>query len=272
MTAPSPAEQALRAGDAAQALALLQEQVRAKPGDPKLRVFLFQLLALLGQWERAVAQLDVAGQLDAGALAMVAMYRDAVQCERLRARVFAGQTSPLLFGEPEQWLALLIESLLVSGRGREREAAQLRAEAFEAAPPSAGTADGASFEWIADADSRLGPVLEAVINGRYYWVPFVRLARLTTEAPTDLRDVIWLPAHLQFSNGGETMALLPARYPGSEASEDGAIVLARKTIWTEPEPDTFHGLGQRLLATDRGELALLDLRELSIGAAPEAGA
>jgi type VI secretion system protein ImpE len=272
MTTPSLAEQALKAGEPARALDLLQDQVRAKPGDPKLRVFLFQLLAVLGQWDRALAQLEVAGQLDDGALAMVAMYQDAVRCETLRARVFAGQTSPLLFGEPEQWLALLIEALLVSGRGQEPEAARLRADALDAAPASPGMADGQAIEWIADADSRLGPVLEAVINGRYYWVPFARLARVAIEAPTDLRDVVWLPAHLEFSNGGETMAVLPARYPGSESSEDGAVVLARKTTWQERGPDTFHGLGQRLLATDQGDIALLDLRELRLGAALEPAA
>jgi type VI secretion system protein ImpE len=272
MAAASSAEECLRAGDPAQALGLLQEQVRGKPGDAKLRTFLFQLLAVLGHWDRALAQLDVVGQLDAGALAMVAMYRDAIRCEVLRKKVFSGQTSPLLFGEPEQWLALLIESLLLSGRGQQNESATLRAQAFDGAPASPGVVDDRPFEWIADADSRLGPILEAVINGRYYWVPFARLSRVAIEAPTDLRDMVWLPAHLEFSNGGETMALIPTRYPGSETSEDGAIVLARKTIWEERGADTFLGLGQRVLATDFGELSILDLRELRLAATSQAQA
>ena len=138
MAAASSAEECLRAGDPAQALGLLQEQVRGKPGDAKLRTFLFQLLAVLGHWDRALAQLDVVGQLDAGALAMVAMYRDAIRCEVLRKKVFSGQTSPLLFGEPEQWLALLIESLLLSGRGQEKESAALRAQAFDGCARIAG--------------------------------------------------------------------------------------------------------------------------------------
>ncbi|MBS1173150.1 MAG: impE, partial [Proteobacteria bacterium] len=54
------AEDHLRAGDPAAALKLLQDQVRARPGDAKLRVFLFQLLCVLGQWERALNQLDTA--------------------------------------------------------------------------------------------------------------------------------------------------------------------------------------------------------------------
>src|SRR6185503_13171881 len=97
------------------------------------------------------------------------------------------------------------------------------------------------------ADSRLGPVLEAIINGRYYWVPFTRMRELTMEAPEDLRDLVWMPAHLDFENGGESLALIPTRYAGSESSTDGAIALARKTEWEAIGEEIFRGLGQRIL-------------------------
>jgi type VI secretion system protein ImpE len=209
------AEQAVRQGDLATALTELQNRVRQDPSKSELRVFLFQLLSVLGQWERAQTQLDVAADLDAGALAMKQMYSEALRCERLRAEVFAGKRSPLIFGEPDEWMALLIESLLVAGSTRAQQAQELRARAFELAPPTPGTLDGEAFEWIADADMRLGPVCEAVINGRYYWVPFARLSRLEIEAPADLRDVVWMPAHFEFTNGGETVGVIPTRYPGS---------------------------------------------------------
>jgi type VI secretion system protein ImpE len=223
------AERAVRDADLEAALRFLQEQIRQRPADAKLRVFLFQLLCVLGDWDRALTQLNVAADLDAQALGMAQMYRDAVQCEKLRAGVFAGQRSPLVFGEPAEWLALLIESLLVTGTDRQGEAASLRERAFEAAPASSGAVDGQPFEWIADADMRLGPVCEAVINGRYYWVPFERLTKIDLEAPVDLRDVVWIPAHFQFTNGGESVGLIPTRYPGSEAAGDDQLRLARKT-------------------------------------------
>ena len=65
MTLSEAAEQHLESGDPAAALARLQEEVRARPADAKLRVFLFQLLCVLGQWERALNQLNVAAELDA---------------------------------------------------------------------------------------------------------------------------------------------------------------------------------------------------------------
>lgn len=258
------AEESLRAGDPAQALKLLQERIRAKPGDAKLRVFLFQLLCILGQWERALNQLDTAANLDPAALAMREMYAEAIKCERLRAEVFRGQKSPMIFGQPESWLALLIESLLRGGQGDARGAQTLRGEAFEQAPETSGTLDDKSFTWIADADMRLGPVLEAIVNGRYYWVPFSRLLRVTIEAPADLRDAVWMPAYLQFENGGEAPALIPTRYPGSESSVDGMVQLARKTLWEEAAPELFLGLGQRLITTDAGEFPLMDIRTISL--------
>ena len=263
------AEQSLKGGDPAAALAHLQEQVRAKPSDARLRVFLFQLLCITGQWERALNQLGVASNLDPEAMAMAQTYGDAVRCEGVRDDVFGGRKSPLIFGQPDQGLALLIESLLVAGRGELERSGELRALAFDAAPTSGGDVDGRPFEWISDADSRLGPVLEAVINGRYYWVPFSRLTKIQFEPPEDLRDLVWLPARLQFANGGESVALIPTRYPGSAASADGLIALARKTVWEEIGPDSHRGLGQRIFATDAEEVPLLEVRTIALDAAQE---
>lgn len=264
MGAGLSAEQELRDGRPAVALALLQDQVRQDPSNAKLRTFLFQLLSVLGQWDRALNQLNVAGELDAATLAMVQTYREALKCEGLRAEIFAGRHSPMVLGQPPQWLALLMESLRVLNQGHSGEAERLRNEAFEAAPTTAGTINGEAFEWIADADGRLGPVMEAVVNGRYYWVPFERIKRIQIEPPEDLRDLVWLPAHFELANEGEAFGLVPSRYPGSEACEDGLIQLGRKTDWREQDGGLIIGLGQRLLATDAGDYPILDVRDITL--------
>lgn len=256
------AEEALREGRLADALAAVQDKVRNDPADAKLRVFLFQLLSVLGNWERAFTQLKVAGELDPAALAMVQTYREALRCEMLRGAVFAGEATPLVFGQPSQWVALMIEALRLTAEGKHSEAAGLRDQAFEQAPATAGTIDGQAFAWIADADPRLGPIFEAVVNGAYYWVPFSSIREIRMEPPEDLRDVVWMPAQLVWPNGGGTVALIPARYPGSEASEDPAVVLGRKTEWAEPAPEIYFGQGQKMLATDAGDHALMDIRSV----------
>jgi type VI secretion system protein ImpE len=126
--------------------------------------------------------------------------------------------------------------------------------------------NGESFDWIADADMRLGPVCEAVINGRYYWLPFSKCSRIDCEAPADLRDFVWMPARFLFCNGGEAVGVIPTRYPGSESSSDSGVRLARNTIWNEASEGIFYGLGQRILATDAAEYALMDVRTIQFGA------
>lgn len=270
----SEAEAALRSGDPRTALQHLTSAVRAKPADARLRIFMAQLLCVLGQWERAHTQLNVVAEMDAETVAMRETVGHAIRCELLRARVFKGERTPMVFGQPDEWLALLIESLLQQGQGQGALAAELAGRAFEAAPAIPGRLDGQRFEWLADADSRLGPVLEACVNGRYYWVPFTRLAKVTFEPPEDLRDIVWTPAQLFFHNGGETVALVPTRYPGSESSDDNAICMARKTTWSDAGKDRWHGLGQRVLSSDAGDFDVMAVRTIEFDepAAAEAAA
>jgi type VI secretion system protein ImpE len=286
------ADQLLRDGKPDEALAALQQQIRANPADSKLRVFLFQLLSVQGQWDRALTQLNTAGEMDAAHLAMVQTYREGIRCELLRADIFAGKRSPLIFGEPDEWLALLMQAHKALTDGKFDAAAELRDKAFEAAPatsgaivlpdpdattPPAATADELmkdehqalrelAFEWLADADSRLGPVVEAVVNGRYYWVPLHRIKQIDVEAPADLRDVVWTPVHFVWANGGDNVGLIPTRYAGSEKNPDPLIRLARKTDWQELAPGLFAGQGQRMLATDSGEYPLMDIRQIRLNA------
>lgn len=270
------AQEFLAQGDPQAALAALQQQVRAHAADPKLRVFLFQLLCVLGQWQRALDQLQVCGELDAGTLAMVNTYRPALQCEAVREAVFDGKVLPHVFGQPQAWVALLAQALQADAQGDPHTAARLRESAFEQAPASAGMLDDRRFEWLADADSRLGPVFEVIINGRYGWLPMANVAQIDLEPPADLRDLVWAPAHLVFANGGETVALLPVRYTGTAAQADGALRMSRKTEWLAlgdgPSGPQYRGLGQRLLATGEFETGLLEVRQIRFDIAPAADA
>ncbi|MHC4474373.1 MAG: type VI secretion system accessory protein TagJ [Planctomycetota bacterium] len=258
------AEELLRSGRLQETLAALEEQVRSAPADAKHRVFLFQLLSVLGDWDRALTQLNVAAELDATNLLMAQVCRTALICEALRTEIFSGKRSPLVFGEPEAWIGLLVQANQMIAEGKYEASQELREEAFEAASAVAGSVNGERFEWIADADCRLGPVVEAILEGKYYWVPFSAIRQIQIEAPADLRDLVWLPANFTWVNNGQATGLIPTRYPGSQASEDSAIRLARKTEWVEQPGEVYLGLGQRVFATDQGEYSLLEIRQLDL--------
>lgn len=266
-------EEFIKGGQVDEALAALTDAVRKAPSDAKLRVFLFQLLCIVGQWERALTQLNVAAEMDHANLLMAQVCRPALQCEALRAEIFAGRRSPLVLGEPEPWLGWLIQAAALAAAGNVAQAADLRAKALDAAPAIPGSCNGQPFEWIMDCDSRLGPALEAIIDGRYYWIPFSHIRSFVSEGPTDLRDFVWLPGTFTWITGGESVGLVPTRYPGTERESDGRLRLARMTTWTDLGHDTFIGLGQRMFAISGEEdVPLLEVRRLTLGEGGDGGA
>ena len=255
------AEQLLKDGRPDEALKGLQAKVRDDPANAKSRVFLFQLLSVLGDWKRANTQLQVLSEMDSDSMMLARIFEPILLCEAIRADVFAGNRTPIIFGQPPEWIGSLVQAMELFGKGEFRAGAELRDKAFDAAPMSPGKINGEAFEWIADADERLGPVLEVMLEGRYYWIPFCRIRQVFTEPVTDLRDLVWAPAQFVWENGGEAAGHIPTRYPGTERSEDGSLKLARKTEWSNKGGVNI-GLGQRILATDAGEYPLLEIRKI----------
>jgi type VI secretion system protein ImpE len=258
------AEESIRAGKLEEALASLQSSVRANPTDAGLRVCLFQLQCVLGNWEKAMTQLKVLADLNPETMMLARIFGPVVNCEIFRAEVFQGKRTPIIFGEPMEWVGLLMRANEHVARGEFAAAQSLREQAFEAAPATSGKLNGHDFAWMADADSRLGPILEVILEGKYYWVPFCRIKKIVMEKPSDLRDLVWKPAVFIWTNGGEASAHIPTRYPGTESSPDNQLRLARRTDWLEREGGACLGLGQRIIATDTEELPLLECQSIDL--------
>ena len=266
MDSHQQAEACLRGGDVASAIVHLEKDIRSRPDDARLRIFLFQLLAVRGEWDRARDQLAIAAALDESMLSLAATYGDLLDAERARVDVFAGRCEPSMLSSPESWVSWLIESVRLAGCGDHEGATTTRDRAFEAAPTRPGAINDTRFTWIADADSRLGPVLEVIVRGRYTWVPFSDIATLAIERPGDLRDLVWAPARLGLAGQNEITAFVPSRYPGSERHSEPAVTLGRKTVWEQTSPGVYAGFGQRMLATAEDDWPLLEVRTLALDA------
>jgi len=258
------ADELIKDGQLDQALAALKDTVRSDPADWTQRVFLFQLLSVCGDWESALGQLNIAADMNSECQLLAQMYRPVLSAEALRAEIFKGQKKPLFLGEPDEWLVWLTHALSLFADSKLSATKDLRNRAFEAAPATSGEINGEPFEWIADADSRLGPVIEAVIDGKYYWVPFTNIRDIRIEKPQDLRDTIWIKAYFTWVNEGQSAGLIPVRYTYSESSSDDAVKLSRKTDWIDHGDDLYTGLGQRMFATDSGDYSLLEVRRIEL--------
>lgn len=236
---------------------MLVDVARHNPGDVPTRMFLFSLLAIVGEWDRAKAQLTAIAQLSPEAQMLGVVYNQAIDAERERDKVFAGEVRAIVHGGADPlygWANGIAEALIISER---QQAAAVRDAAFDAAPNTPGEIDGERFDWIADADPRFGPVIEAIVGGRYGLLPFAAIERMESEGPRDLRDIVWYPVEITLKAGPRVAALLPARYPG--IAGDVSERLGRATGWA----DDGRGSGQRLwaLSTDE-ECGLLSMRTL----------
>jgi type VI secretion system protein ImpE len=256
-------EELIRQGELAEALQAAKSAVREHPAEARHRILLFQLLCIGGQWESAFTQLSVLQDMDADTSLFAHIFGPVVECEVLRGEIFEGKRTPIVFGEPQPWVGKLVQAHQHGAGGEWEAAACLRSEALDEAEAVPGSVNGTPFEWIADADSRLGPIFEVIMDGCYRWVPTTAVSSIQIEPPNDLRDLVWIPARFIWVNGGTATGFLPVRYPGSENSSEKGIPFSRRTEWSEPASGTFLGLGQRVLTTDSDEYSLLEVRELA---------
>jgi type VI secretion system protein ImpE len=254
----------LKQGDLSGARAALVAKVKAAPTDAEARMFLFQLMCVQGDWDKASIHLRTLAELDPAAAILAGVYGKAIEGEKLRADVFAGKAAPVALVSGVAWMDTLIEAIAAFAQADRAKGEALRDAAFDAAGDTPGKINGEPIDWIADCDARFGPCFEAMIGGRWGLLPFEAVESITTEGPLDLRDLVWLQATITLTSGSVAAALLPVRYPGSERDQDPDVLLGRSTVWRET-PIGEVGLGQKLWATSAGEdIGLLSLRDLRL--------
>ena len=221
-----------REGRLTDAIGALNEALRNDPTDLRSRTFLFELLCFSGDLERAGKQLDAISTADPERLLAAKAYREAIRCEDMRKEMFRTGELPDLDSSPS------------------------------ALP---GRLNGEPFEELSDADPRIGPRLEVVVGGRYTWMPFEHLVSVDMEAPSNLRDLFWIPAEIKTSpalGSYEGEVLLPAMTALAFRHEDEEVRLGRVTEWQELDEGLEAPVGQKLLLVDDEVFPFLEVREL----------
>ena len=252
------AKDLLSTGNLSEALSKTQEDVRKTPDRVEERILLFQLYCLNGDWLKAKKQLPIIKKMRPESLPMVETYSLLIDMESLRQDVFSGKRTPLLFGEPHSWISYLLQAIKFDSEHNSPAANNLRNQAFEEATAIPGQINGIQFDWLADSDPRLGPVLEVMMSNAYYWIPFSAIKTIRIQEPKDLRDMVWMPTNLQWINGGPAVGFIPTRYAGTLNQTDQRLKLSALTTWVGDEP-----LGQRTFVHPNGEVSLMDIRNIT---------
>lgn len=252
----------------------MEAQIRAQPAAAAHRWALFQLLCVMGHWERAVQQLQVYAQLDPQQAPAAQACRDLIRAERRRAQVLTGRARPGFVFDAPSWIEGLLEALQLTATGQLDEADLVRERALDQAPlvPARSADRGADLQldWIADSDSRLGPVCEVITAGHYRWLPFSDIAAWRIERPSMLLDLVWAPCTLTLTDGSAMPGFMPARYSGSEnpqgdSREHDAIRLGRSTSWQDTGRTGVIALGQKTWTTSAGDLSIFELTKAEFG-------
>jgi type VI secretion system protein ImpE len=254
-----------RAGRLADAVAAQLADVKANPADHGRRLFLFELSAFAGDWDRARRQLDVVKYDNPEQETSTSGYRALLDAEDARTRVFRDAVLPEFLIPPPQWVFARLEAVAALKAGKAADAAARVAESDAAAGVVSGVLNGNPVVGLRDADDLFGPVIEVMAKGVYYWVPLEQVDSLAANAPRFPRDLVWFPVKLSVRGGPEGDAFLPTRYPGTTAAADEALKLARATDWPDPGDGPVRGLGVRLLAAGEDAVAITELREWVAG-------
>src|ERR1700761_4201236 len=191
----------LRSGDLDAVRAELIDTVKRAPGDPGARMYLWQLMALSGEWDKAVTHLRVLTQLSAEAQMLGTVYNQAIAAEKTRLDAWAGKAPFNVLVSSSPWIDTLAQALGALARGELEEGERLRDEAFDGAGDTPGALQDEKFGWIPDSGPPLGPCFEAFVAGRWGLMPVEAITRIKTEGPKDLRDIIWLPVELFLRSG-----------------------------------------------------------------------
>lgn len=248
----------LKLGDLYSCRKQLFEEVKKSPQDLNLRIFLFQLSCILTDWSRALSQLEFIRQLDETTESLDSTYRQLIQCEQKREKVLKGDESLVCFGPVTSWLEQFKPVFSLLEASKIAEAAKLTSDGLQIAPSLKGKINGEPFEWLCDADSRFGPILEVMLQGGYAWLPLENVEKLEFEPIEDLRDLVWRPVNITLKNKGVLLAFVPVRYPLTNATTD-AEKLSRHTTWEQPEEGFYIGQGQRIWMTDQAEYLFSDI-------------
>ena len=245
-----------------------RNDVRHSPGDVDARHRLWQWLAIEGDWKRAWEQAGVTLQLLGDSPSSVAAFRAAIEAEIVRSEVFSGQRPMVLSDDSPAWVHTLAQALQCDAGAEHARAHDLRSQALEDATACSGFVEDerdahTPFQWLCDGDSRLGPVCELIVQGKYEWLPMAAIDSWRQARPVGLTDLLWRPVSITLRDGQSVAGLMPARYPlmrDALGEPDDAILLGRRTSWQEVGIECFAGVGQKMLLSDSAEHAMLDLR------------
>lgn len=252
----------LDAGNLDGAVAAALNSVKSNPTDGAARTFLFELACFSGDWERAGKQLDVIGHQDANAMIGALIFKQNLKAEQDRMRLFSDGLKPEYLTAPPKYVEELLDANNRIREGNLDEARQILDKVEEERPAFACKINGEECSDFRDYNDLTVCVFEAIVKESYTWLPFEQVQKIEFVPPKSLRDLFWIQAKVEMTNGTNGEMFLPALYANSWKSDNDQVRLGRMTDWRDAGSEIFIGEGLRLYWFDGKDKSILELNEI----------
>ena len=259
------AKQLFDNGDLQGAISQLVADVKANPLDLRNRIFLFELLCFMGDFQRAERQLDAVAQVsgDATVELGIELYRGILRAEASRRQLFQGQSrQPKFLSEPPPYTALHLKALTEIIQQDFDKAETSLEKSGDLRKSLHGQVDNTHFDDFKDGDDLIAPFLEIFIRADYLWLALEDIVRLEIRPPRTLRDLLWIPGKLELREQQTIDVFIPVQYYGSSDHAEDPVKLGRMTVWENVGEETNLGKGQRTFLIDGDERSLLEIRNV----------
>lgn len=265
------AKELLNEGNLNGAIESVLTAVKSNPTDAANRTFLFELSCFAGNWTRAEKQLDVIGHQDANTMIGSLIYRQCLEAERKRERLFADGLKPEFLADPPDYVYGLLTANNRVREGNIAEAREILDKVQEERPAFSAKINGAEVEDFRDYNDLTSCILEVIIKDSYVWVPLEQVEKIEFIPPKSLRDLFWMQAKLDTANGTNGEVIIPSLYAGTYKNQNDQVRLGRMTDWREIGEDIYVGEGLKLFWIDGADKPILEIKEIELNAAePEA--
>ena len=254
----------LDAGNLNGAVESVLTSVKTNPTDISTRTFLFELSCFAGDWTRAEKQLDVIGHQDANTMIGSLIYRQCLEAERKRQRLFSEGLKPEFLTDPPDYVYGLLTANNRVREGNLAEAREILDKVEEERPAFPGKINGAEVEDFRDYNDLTSCILEVIIKDSYVWVPFDQIEKIELTPPKSLRDLFWIQANLETTNGTNGEVMIPSLYVNTYKNQNDQVRLGRMTDWRELGEDIYMGEGLKLFWIDGSDKPILELKEVEM--------
>lgn len=257
-----------REGRLSEAIAAATADVKARPTDLPMRVFLCELLGFAGDWTRVDRQLDAMSQLAPETAVNVGVWRQLVKAAQARDEFYTQGRLPKFLTPPGEELQLRLKASIAVREGDGPGAEELFVQAEQVRPTLSGVCNDKPFGDCRDLDDQTASLFEVLTTtGDYYWVPMEAVERVAFHPPAGAaRDLLWRSAELSVRSGPVGGVFIPVTYHASANEQDDVFRLGRATDWREEPGAPPRGVGQRMFQFGGDELSILELAEVTFAA------